>query len=75
MPSVYATNQPQRFPSIEAVAVKIANDIKALSGQCSCERTMLRLWGVSGSFLKRPGYEAFREVIARLLKDLPVLFN
>jgi hypothetical protein len=29
------------------------------------------LWAVRGSFLKRPGYEAFRGVLARLRVELP----
>jgi hypothetical protein len=29
------------------------------------------LWAVKGSFLKRPGYEAFRGVLARLRVELP----
>ncbi len=29
------------------------------------------LWVVRGSFLKRPGYEAFRGVLARLRLELP----
>ena len=29
------------------------------------------LWAVRGSFLKRPGYEAFRSVLARLRLELP----
>ena len=43
----------------------------AIKGASVSSTGLSGLWAVRGSFLKRPGYEAFRSVLARLRFELP----